>query len=353
MNRKLIIAAQITLSVLFVGTIGASAKPATSPIGGQTEAGQPATSRDFEDVFPDSPFFNNIRNIYLAGIVGGYPCGGPGEPCGPENLPYYRPGSSVTRAQMGKLIDNARKKPGIFIDTATDGQPLYSRTSYPNGRGIEGDSVYGNGVHGVSASLTASGLYGENAGQGFGIAGRTTGTGSAVFGDNTSGSGFAGNFNGNVRVQGTLSKAAGSFEIDDPTDPANKYLYHSFVESPDMMNIYNGNVTLDANGEARVQMPDWFQALNQEFRYQLTAIGAPGPNLYVAEEINGNKFRIAGGKPGSKVSWQVTGIRHDPYAEQYRIPVEKDKPASEKGTYLHPELYGQPDSKRLVPAESK
>src|SRR6202023_673525 len=82
---------------------------------------------------------------------------------------------------------------------------------------------------------------------------------------------FAGNANvtGNLSVGGTLSKAAGSFKIDHPLDPENKYLYHSFVESPDMMNIYNGNVVLDANGQAIVQMPDWFEALNQDFRYQL------------------------------------------------------------------------------------
>jgi hypothetical protein len=42
------------------------------------------------------------------------------------------------------------------------------------------------------------------------------------------------------------------------------------------------------------------------------------------------------------VSWQVTGIRHDPYAEANRIQVLVDKPASEQGTYLYPELYSQP-----------
>ena len=53
---------------------------------------------------------------------------------------------------------------------------------------------------------------------------------------------------GNLQVDGTVSKGGGSFKIDDPIDPAGKYLSHSFVESPDMMNIYNGNVTTDAKG---------------------------------------------------------------------------------------------------------
>ncbi len=91
-------------------------------------------------------------------------------------------------------------------------------------------------------------------------------------------------------------------------------------------------------------MPDWFEALNQDFRYQLTPIGAPMPGLYIAQEVQDNRFKIAGGEPGNKVSWQVTGIHHDPYAEQNRIPVEEAKPDSEQGSYLYPQGYGQPDS---------
>ena len=45
-------------------------------------------------------------------------------------------------------------------------------------------------------------------------------------------------------------------------------------------------------------------------------------------------------KPSVKVSWQVTGIRHDAYANAERIPVEEDKPSQERGHYLHPELFG-------------
>jgi hypothetical protein len=128
------------------------------------------------------------------------------------------------------------------------------------------------------------------------------------------------------------------FRIDDPLDPANKYLYHASVESPDMMNLYNGTVVLDEGGEATVKLPDWFEALNRDFRYQLTCIGGFAP-VYIAQEIGNNTFRIAGGAPGLKVSWQVTGVRHDPYAEAHRSPVEVEKPLAERGHYLHPELY--------------
>src|ERR1035437_3569359 len=79
--------------------------------------------------------------------------------------------------------------------------------------------------------------------------------------------------NGNVSINGSLSKGGGSFKIDHPLDPANKDLYHSFVESPDMMNIYNGSATTDSQGTAFVTLPDWFETLNRDFRYQLTVIG--------------------------------------------------------------------------------
>jgi len=152
-----------------------------------------------------------------------------------------------------------------------------------------------------------------------------------------------GGLDATFNVNGTLTKQGGSFKIDHPLDPANKYLYHSFVESPDMKNIYDGVVNLDDQGEATVPLPEWFGKLNRDFRYQLTSIGAPGPNLYIAEEVTDNQFKIAGGAPGAKISWQVTGIRQDEWANAHRIPVEEEKEGVERGHYLHPELFGQPE----------
>ena len=111
-------------------------------------------------------------------------------------------------------------------------------------------------------------------------------------------------FPGDVDVDGNLSKAAGSFKIDDPLGPANKYLFHSFVESPDMMNIYNGNVTTDGQGNALVQLPEWFEALNLDFRYQLTVIGQFAQTI-VATKIANHSFTIQTDKPNVEVSWQV------------------------------------------------
>ena len=126
-------------------------------------------------------------------------------------------------------------------------------------------------------------------------------------------------------VNGTLIKSAGAFRIDHPLDPGNKNLSHSFVESPDMKNIYDGVAVFDGAGEAIVTLPDWFEALNEDFRYQLTPMGAAFVP-YIADEIAGNQFRIAGGVSGRKVSWQVTGIRHDAFANANRIQVEEMKP---------------------------
>ncbi|RMA57664.1 hypothetical protein [Ulvibacter antarcticus] len=140
---------------------------------------------------------------------------------------------------------------------------------------------------------------------------------------------------GNLSVTGTISKAGGTFKIDHPLDPENKYLYHSFVESPDMMNIYNGNVITDASGTAIVKMPKYFNALNVDFRYQLTSIGSFS-KVMISEEITDGTFVIKSEVPNVKISWQVTGIRNDAYAQKNRVKVEVEKEEHLKGTYLFP-----------------
>jgi hypothetical protein len=146
-------------------------------------------------------------------------------------------------------------------------------------------------------------------------------------------------------VTGQLIKAGIAFLIDHPLDPENKYLAHSGVESPDMKNVYDGICRLDEEGSAWIELPEWFGELNRDYRYQLTAINEPAPDLHIAEEISENRFRIAGGTTGMKVSWQVTGIRRDAWAERNRIVVEEDKPQEARGTYLHPEVFGEPEER--------
>ncbi|HXG64511.1 MAG TPA: hypothetical protein VNO70_05350 [Blastocatellia bacterium] len=194
-----------------------------------------------------------------------------------------------------------------------------------------------------------------------GVAGFSAGNAIVAFagrGENGAAHGLAGKFfgdvqitslsysPGNLSVAGMLSKGGGSFKIDHPLDPENKYLSHSFVESPDMMNIYNGNITTDHNGLAVVELPDYFESLNRDFRYQLTVVGQFAQAI-VAEEVKDNRFTIQTSAPGVKVSWQVTGIRQDAWANKNRIRVEEEKSELERGHYLHPEAFGKDEERSI------
>jgi len=218
---------------------------------------------------------------------------------------------------------------GGFSTGASEIYGVYGFGQNPaSGGGRTAYGVYGNAQVGTSAN-TAYGVYGE-----------TTGPGGIQ---------YAGYFRGDVHVLGTLSKSSGSFKIDHPMDPENKYLSHSFVESPDMMNIYNGVIHLDADGNAVVELPGYFETLNRDFRYQLTAIGASMPGLFIESEISSNSFAISGGVPNGRVSWEVTGVRQDPTANAHRIIVEEDKPEQHRGKYLDPTAYGLDDEHAIHP----
>lgn len=241
--------------------------------------------------------------------------------------------------------------------TRADSAGVYGFSGFDNGNGLIGEATNGAAAYGVwGISNAGRGVVGENLntvrlGSSPGVYGgglaedgvwAISGLGNGLY---ASGGDYAAYLAGKVYIGGPLEKPAGSFKIDHPLDPENKYLYHSFVESPDMKNIYDGVAVLDETGSAEVSLPEWFSALNDNFRYQLTALGAPGPNLYIAQKISNNRFKIAGGTAGMEVSWQLTGIRRDAYANKNRIQVEVEKAPSARGTYLHPEAFDQPAEK--------
>jgi len=247
---------------------------------------------------------------------------------------------------------------GVWGGTTGSGYAIYGTS--PSGHGVHGDSPNGTGVYGTSPSYY--GVQGTSTG-GVGVRGTSSScigvsgassSGDGVHGFSSSGNGVYGGsqtghaayFEGNVTVTGTLTKGGGAFRIDHPLDPAHTYLQHSFVESPDMMDVYNGNVRTDAKGFATVRMPRWFQALNRTFRYQLTSLSGL-QEVAIAKEIAHNHFTIQSEKPHSRISWQVTGIRHDRFANANRIKVVVPKPRAEQGKYLHPELYGKPKSEGI------
>ena len=182
----------------------------------------------------------------------------------------------------------------------------------------------GDGVVSFGGSPNGVGLYVYSAGE-------TTANTAAVF-------------IGAVDIYGNLYKAGGSFKIDDPIDPANKYLSHSFVESPDMKNVYDGVVTTDANGLRHRDDAGVDRSVNRDFRYQLTAIGQFSQAI-IAKKMENGQFTIQTDKPNVEVSWQITGIRQDAWANAHRIENEVVKPDNEKGKFIHPELFGHPASR--------
>jgi hypothetical protein len=260
---------------------------------------------------------------------------------------------------------------------------IEGRSISPNGRGVLGMGGY--------SGDTAGGFFLSNSPNGYGVRGYTSSTGTspalpagvlgkggvgvrgeseevdgtAVVGIADNGTfawavygqaidGYAGYFSGKVQVLGNLNvTGTKNFLIDHPLDPENLYLAHAVVESDQPLNSYSGNTVLDNAGRAQITLPDWFDAVNTDFRYQLTAIGAPAPMLHVESEIQDNAFHIAGGPPGLKVSWNVTARRNDPYLQTHPFEVETAKPEHERGTYLAPEAYNQPPEKSVVLAKSR
>lgn len=198
------------------------------------------------------------------------------------------------------------------------------------GIGVEGEGKY-MGVKGTCSAYSGNGCYG-------GYFQAYSGSSNSV-GIYASGATFAGDFRGNVSVSGILSKGGGSFLIDNPLNPKEENLQHSFVESPEMRNLYYGQAET-VNGRVEITLPEWWQALNgkdkAEYNYQMTPMGK-WCNLYVAEEIENNKFAVGTNDGNCKFSWQVSAIRHDAFAEKNRIPVVTEKEASQKGACIHPE----------------
>jgi hypothetical protein len=220
-----------------------------------------------------------------------------------------------------------------------------------DGASIPGTGVIANGGFGVGTGVGGTGILATGVGEpnGDGSGGGFVGGNFGGFGDGidvSAGSGLAGNFTGNLNVTGSITAGVKDFKIDHPLDPGNKYLVHASVESSEMMNIYTGNVTTDADGNAAVRLPEWFEALNSDFRYQLTVIGQFAQAI-VGREIQNHEFSIRTNAPNVKVSWQVTAVRHDAFAKAHPLVVEEEKDARLKGFYIHPDLYGAAAEKQV------
>jgi len=191
-----------------------------------------------------------------------------------------------------------------------------------------------NAAVGVNAQATGVGAVNS-----IGVVGMSAGTAAAfpigVFGQAVT-PGDAVFANGDMTATGFKP-----FTIDHPLDPQHKMLKHFSIESNEVLNMYRGNVVLDGNGEATVELPDYFDAININFSYNLTAIGAKA-DLFIKSEITNRRFEIAGGKPGQKVSWVVYADRNDEYARQNPDAKKNElqKPDGWDGKYFQPKLFG-------------
>jgi len=199
-------------------------------------------------------------------------------------------------------------------------------------------STDATGVVGYSVPASYWGYGVKGYGGWIGVYGRASNGYAGVRGSDGGGSSYYGVYSdGDMGASGTKS-----FAIDHPFDPENKILKHFSIESNEVLNVYRGNVVLDHNGQARVQLPDYFMAINRNFSYNLTPVGSPAPGIYISKEINDEAwFEISGGNPGQKISWYVYAERNDLYLQKYpeKRNTELEKPAKLKGKYLMPRLY--------------
>lgn len=230
---------------------------------------------------------------------------------------------------------------GVWGSQAGSGYGVSGTSSL--GTGVRGDSTSYIGVNGFSDSYIGVngfstsyiGVYGDSSGSGIGVYGGSGGT-------------YAGFFDGPLYGisldAGSASATVKAFRIDHPVDPAGKILMHSCVESNERLTVYAGTVTTDAVGEAIIELPPYFSALNRDLRYQLTVIGSFAQAM-VKHEVKANRFSIATSEPGTKVCWQVSGVRQDAYAAAHPLVVEAAKTGKDKGKYLNPVEHGQPESK--------
>ena len=260
-------------------------------------------------------------------------------------------------AILAGVVPTATATTGIY-SVILSGNTTATSAVYGNNLRLNGGAgLSGEGVHGVSgngwewaAGDTASGVIGTGYGAPcYGVAGQTSLDGVTVdhngIGIYSRNNMYAkGMIEANTDIQGDNDVIAGAdvisygrvvaqqdvyagvdfttggyvasvegkqFRIDNPSDPANKYLIHFSIESPEVLNVYRGNIMLDANGEGTVNLPAYFSEINNDFSYNLTPVGAAAPGLYVKTEVKGNTFAIGGGKPNMKVSWTLYAQRND------------------------------------------
>lgn len=240
---------------------------------------------------------------------------------------------------------------GYFQTRSSNGYGVFGFASATSGLNIGGffrtDSSGGYGVsvlqNAASSGVTRGLLSKAVADQAIAVQGwssATTVENYGIVGQTDSINGY-----GVYSIGDMAATGAKFFRIDHPLDPANKYLNHFCTEGAEPLNAYSGNVRTDSQGYATVELPEYLEAINKDFRYQLTVLDAGDTKEFVmtkvVRKVEGNTFVIRTSAPRVEVSWRLEGVRNDPYMRLHRRPVVQDKNQSERGTYQHPELYGK------------
>ncbi len=282
------------------------------------------------------------------------------------STPAVKGENTGTGANAGRGVwGESDEHDGVAGYTSSSSRYAAYFKSLGGGPGVYAETAgnYKIAVEGAVSGYAAVGVYGEslNAEAGTGVWGQADaeegvsyglyGLGLGAFGTGVYayGTEYGAEFDGAVEIAGSLNvtgsitKGGGGFLIDHPLDPSNRSLVHSFVESDERKNVYDGIAVADGNGEATVELPKYFESLNAEPRYQLTALGGPAPSLHIKAEIANGRFVIAGATPGQRISWQISGRRVDAWARANALVVEADKP--QPGRYWHPALFGAPETK--------
>lgn len=245
-----------------------------------------------------------------------------------------------SQAGMGAVIWGEN-----FKAVSDNSAAVFGESELTRDPGIEGRNNFSN-----SNSVGVLGLYNVN----------TATDGTGVFGNSAaspSGAGWGygvrgqGNWYG-VFAQGDLgATGVKTFLIDHPLDPANKSLKHFAVESNEVLNVYRGNAVLDASGNATIKLPEYFSTINRNHSYQLTAIGAAMPNLFVLKKVNEDgEFVVSGGLSGKEISWVVYSERNDKYLQQNpeKRASELDKKPHEKGKYWDPKSWNKQETEGIL-----
>ncbi len=212
---------------------------------------------------------------------------------------------------------------GENFKTVSDGiASIFGESELTIDPGIEGRNNFGNNNSvAVLGNFNVIGTF-----DGIGVRGQSTpsaGWGFGVYGE--------GNFYG-VFSQGDLgASGVKTFIIDHPLEPETKSLKHFSIESNEVLNIYRGVGKFDNNGNCIIQLPDYYNSINIEESYNLTAIGKAMPNIFISKKINSEgKFEISGGIKGYEVSWSVYAKRNDKYVQNHP---EKTKDVITKKQY--------------------